>query len=46
LISSQTNLDKGVGELIEMANRYNGHDNITAIAVRVKVRPSLDHLNR
>lgn len=44
LLSSQTNLDKGVAELIELANRYNGHDNITAIVVRVKVRPSLDHL--
>jgi protein phosphatase len=46
LLSSQANLDKGVCELIETANRYNGHDNITAIAIRVKVRPSLDHLNR
>jgi len=44
LLSSQTNLDKGVAELIDLANRYNGHDNITAIVVRVKVRPSLDHL--
>lgn len=44
LLSSQTNLDKGVSELIELANRYNGHDNITAIAIRAKVRPSLDHL--
>jgi protein phosphatase len=30
--------------LIELANRYNGHDNITAIAIRAKVRPSLEHL--
>jgi protein phosphatase len=44
LLSSQTNLDKGVSQLIEMANRFNGHDNITAIAIRAKVRPSLDHL--
>lgn len=44
LLSSQSNLDKGVGQLIELANQHNGHDNITAIAVRVKVRPSLNHL--
>ncbi|NJP09170.1 MAG: serine/threonine phosphatase [Leptolyngbyaceae cyanobacterium RU_5_1] len=44
LLSSQTNLDKGVSQLIELANRYNGHDNVTAIAIRAKVRPSLDHL--
>ncbi|MBM0741029.1 serine/threonine phosphatase [Phormidium sp. CLA17] len=44
LLSSQTNLDKGVGELIELANSYNGHDNISAIAIRAKVRPSLEHL--
>jgi protein phosphatase len=44
LLSSQSNLDKGVSELIELANRYNGHDNISAIAIRAKVRPSLEHL--
>lgn len=44
LISSQTNLDKGVGELIDLANQYNGHDNVTVIAVRAKVRPCLEHL--
>lgn len=44
LISSKTNLDKGVGQLIDLANQHNGHDNITAIAVRAKVRPNLDQL--
>ncbi|MDX2230415.1 MAG: serine/threonine phosphatase [Leptolyngbyaceae cyanobacterium bins.349] len=44
LLSSQTNLDKGVNELVELANQYNGHDNITAIAIRAKVRPCLEHL--
>lgn len=44
LMSSHTNLDKGVHELIQLANQYNGHDNITAIAIRAKVRPSLEHL--
>ncbi len=44
LLSSQTNLDKGVDQLIDLANSYNGHDNISAIAIRAKVRPSLEHL--
>jgi protein phosphatase len=44
LLSSQTNLDSGVGSLLDLANEYNGHDNITAIAVRAKVRPNLAHL--
>lgn len=42
LVSSQTNLDHGVNKLVELANQYNGHDNITAIAVRAKVRPNLE----
>ncbi len=42
LMSSQTNLDQGVTNLIELANQYNGHDNITAIAVRAKIRPNLE----
>ncbi len=44
LLSSQTNLDSGVSKLLDLANEYNGHDNITAIAVRAKVRPNLAHL--
>jgi protein phosphatase len=44
LLSSQSNLEQGVSKLIELANQYNGHDNITAIAIRAKVRPNLEHL--
>ncbi|MER3433659.1 MAG: serine/threonine protein phosphatase [Leptolyngbya sp. ERB_1_1] len=44
LLSSQTNLDQSVGNLIDLANQYNGHDNITAIAIRAKVRPNLEQL--
>ncbi len=44
LLSSQTNLDHGISKLLDLANEYNGHDNITAIAVRAKVRPNLAHL--
>ncbi|HIK56762.1 MAG TPA: serine/threonine phosphatase [Synechococcales cyanobacterium M55_K2018_004] len=42
LLSSQTNLETGVNQLIDLANQYNGHDNITAIAIRNKVRPNLE----
>ncbi|MBD2021211.1 serine/threonine phosphatase [Leptolyngbya sp. FACHB-36] len=44
LLSSQTNLEQGIGRLIELANQYNGHDNITTIAIRAKVRPNLERL--
>jgi len=40
LLSSSANLEHGITELIDLANQYNGHDNITIIAVRIKVRPS------
>jgi protein phosphatase len=41
LLSSRANLDQGAKELIDIANEHNGHDNITAVLVRVKVRPNL-----
>jgi protein phosphatase len=44
LLSSQNNLEQGVSQLIDLANQYNGHDNITAIGIRAKVRPNLEHL--
>lgn len=34
LIDSQANLARGVDALIDLANQYNGHDNITAIVLR------------
>lgn len=42
LLSSSANLEQGVTQLIDLANQYNGHDNITAILVRAKVRPNLE----
>jgi len=42
LISSEANLEKGVKNLIDLANKYNGHDNITAVLIRAKVRPNLE----
>ena len=42
LLSSRANLDRGANELIELANQCNGHDNITALLIRAKVRPDLE----
>lgn len=42
LLSSSANLEDGVTELIDLANYYNGHDNITAVLIRAKVRPSVE----
>lgn len=46
LLSSRNNLEEGVSQLIDLANQYNGHDNITAIVIRVRVRPKVDALKR
>jgi protein phosphatase len=40
LLSFTSNLETGIQNLIELGNEHNGHDNITAILVRVRVRPS------
>lgn len=40
LLSGQMSLDMGVSHLIELANQHNGHDNITAIAIRLRFMPS------
>ncbi|MGK7874568.1 MAG: serine/threonine phosphatase [Xenococcaceae cyanobacterium] len=42
LISSSANLEHGLLKLIDFANEHNGHDNITGLIVRVKVRPNLE----
>lgn len=42
LLSSRSNLEQGVGQLIELANTHNGHDNITALLIRAKVRPNVE----
>ena len=44
LLSSRTNIENGVVELIDLANEYNGHDNITIIAIRLKVKPNMSLL--
>lgn len=42
LISSKANLEQGIVELIDFANQQNGHDNITGLIARLKVRPNTD----
>ncbi|MCP6758649.1 MAG: serine/threonine phosphatase [Fischerella sp. CENA71] len=42
LLSSGANLETGVRDLIDLANNYNGHDNITIVLIRAKVRPVSD----
>ncbi len=42
LLSSRANLDQGILQLVELANEHNGHDNITAVLIRVKVRPNFE----
>ncbi|AFY95469.1 serine/threonine phosphatase [Chamaesiphon minutus] len=37
LLSTDSNLQAGVDRLIDFANEYNGHDNITALIVRAKL---------
>ncbi len=41
LLSSRNSLEQGLNKLIDFANQYNGHDNITAVLVRVKVQPKM-----
>jgi protein phosphatase len=40
LLNSRAQLDLGLNHLIEFANQHNGHDNITGLLVRLKVRPN------
>jgi protein phosphatase len=44
LLSTRSNLEEGVLQLVELGNAENGHDNITAILVRIKLRPNLEAL--
>lgn len=42
LLNSRASLEQGVNQLIDLANQYNGHDNITAVLARAKLRPNLE----
>jgi protein phosphatase len=41
MLKGRISLDQGVEDLIGLANQYNGHDNITVIAVQMQVRPAV-----
>lgn len=38
-LNTDKSLETGVRGLIDLANQYNGHDNITAILIRLRVQP-------
>jgi protein phosphatase len=42
LIDASMNLDEGLANVIDFANHYSGHDNITGVAVRVNLRPNTE----
>jgi protein phosphatase len=44
LLSSRVNLDQELLKLIDFANQHNGHDNITAVAIQIKVRPNMEQI--
>ena len=41
ILRGKKDIETGVDELISLGNEVNGHDNISAIAVRIKVSPDL-----
>ena len=40
LIKSEADLQSGLFEFVELANQHNGHDNITAVLLRIKLKPN------
>ena len=44
ILRGYKDIDDGVSDLIELANEKNGHDNITALMVKLKVKPDLSRL--
>ncbi|MGF1600481.1 MAG: serine/threonine phosphatase [Thermosynechococcaceae cyanobacterium] len=39
LLRKEVGLQQGVSQLVNLANQYNGHDNVTVLAIRIKVQP-------
>ncbi len=44
LLRGKKELETGVNDLIDLGNEVNGHDNISAIAIRLKVSPDMEKL--
>ncbi len=40
MISSRADLQTGLFRLVDQANEHNGHDNITAVLLRIKLKPN------
>lgn len=41
LVNSKAHIEQELKQLLESANQHNGHDNLTAVVVKVKVQPLL-----
>ncbi|MGB7413163.1 MAG: serine/threonine phosphatase [Thermosynechococcaceae cyanobacterium] len=39
LLREEVELQQGVSQLVNLANQYNGHDNVTVLAIRIKAHP-------
>ena len=39
LIATDADLQNGLFKLVDLANKHNGHDNITAVLLRIKLKP-------
>jgi protein phosphatase len=46
MLRTQLPLEQGVNQLIDLANEQNGHDNVTALVIRAKVRPNVELLGQ
>jgi serine/threonine protein phosphatase PrpC len=46
MLNGQIDLEQGVNQMVETANQFNGHDNITAVAIRLRVRPNYASLKQ
>lgn len=44
LISASADLHQGLFDFVNLANEHNGHDNITAVLLRIKLKPDLQGL--
>ncbi|MEA5466567.1 serine/threonine phosphatase [Leptothoe sp. PORK10 BA2] len=44
ILRGHKGIEEGVADLIELANEHNGHDNITVLVVKLKVKPDLSKL--
>lgn len=46
ILRGKKEIETGIDELIDLGNQVNGHDNISAIAIRAKVSPDISQLNK